>query len=193
MQMRRAKETKESRRLVGMYSVEAPSRLPPQNPSHFLGEVLHQNAVSDVAHTDNPWRKFFDPPQLPSSGGDPVTRIIAVEAANLRAKWLKFQNSCADEDRLDLNTFKPTIEGVFDLVNATSDLVQTKKKTTAGGKIAARFHKFCDRLEGHSTLLKVLPEGSEYVSVFTGTLNAVIMVSDSVFDATKDISPNPEI
>lgn len=157
----------------------APSRLPPPNSSHFLGNVVHQNA-GDVAHADGPWRKFFDPPQLPATRGDPVTRIIAVEATNLRAKWLKFQSSCADEDRLDLDTFEPTIEGVFDLVNATSELLRTKKKNTAGGKITARFHKFCDKLESHRSLLKVLPEGNEYVSVFTGTLNAVIMVSQSL-------------
>lgn len=174
--MERAVETIESRRLVRVYSIEAPSRLPPPSPAHFLGQVLHQN-VGDVAHINDPWRKFFEPAELPSPGDDPATRIIAVEAANLRAKWLKFRCSTSNEDQLDLDTFEPTIESVFDLVHVANDAIQKKKKSTSAGKITAHFHKFCGTLESHSLLLKVLPEGSEYVSVFTGTLNAVIKVS----------------
>lgn len=174
--MEQAVETIESRRLVRVYSIEAPSRLPPPNPAHFLGQVLHQN-VGDVAHVNDPWRKFFEPDELPSPGDDPATRIIAVEAANLRAKWLKFRHSSSNEDQLDLDTFEPTIESVFDLIHAANDAIQRKKKSSSAGKITAHFHKFCGTLESHSLLLKVLPEGSEYVSVFTGTLNAVIKVS----------------
>ena len=174
--MQRAGETTESRRLVRVYSIEAPARLPPPNPSNFLGQVLHQN-VGDVAHVSDPWRKFFEDAQLPSPGDDPTTRLIAVEANNLRKKWLKFRATCSNEDQLDLDTFEPTIESVFDLVNIASDMIQTKKKSNVGGKITAHFHKFCDKLESHSALLKVLPEGNEYVSIFTGTLNAVIRVS----------------
>jgi hypothetical protein len=174
--MQRAAETIESRRLVRVYSIEAPSRLPPPNPANFLGQVLHQN-VGDITHFNDPWRKFFEPAELPSPGDNPATRIIAVEAANLRAKWLKFRRSSSSEDQLDLDTFEPTIESVFDLVNVASDAIQKKKKSTAAGKITAQFHKFCDKLESHSLLLKLLPDGNEYVSVFTGTLNAVIKVS----------------
>lgn len=174
--MEQAVETIESRRLVRVYSIEAPSRLPPPNPAHFLGQVLHQN-VGDVAHVNDPWRKFFEPDELPSPGDDPATRIIAVEAANLRAKWLKFRHSSSNEDQLDLDTFEPTIESVFDLIHVANDAIQKKKKSSSAGKITAHFHKFCGTLESHSLLLKVLPEGSEYVSVFTGTLNAVIKVS----------------
>ncbi|KAK0753084.1 hypothetical protein B0T18DRAFT_483923 [Schizothecium vesticola] len=144
--------------------------------SRRLVRVLHQN-VGDITHINDPWRKFFEPAELPSPGDNPATCIIAVEAANLRAKWLKFRRSSSNEDQLDLDTFEPTIESVFDLVNVASDAIQKKKKSTAAGKITAHFHKFCNMLESHSLLLKVLPDGNEYVSVLTGTLNAVIKAS----------------
>ncbi|KAK1831671.1 hypothetical protein QBC39DRAFT_306301 [Podospora conica] len=174
--MQQFTETLESRRLVRVYSIEAPSRLPPPHPAHFLGQVLHQSAgVSDVAHASDPWRKFFEPAQ--PTLDDPITRTIKIEAANLRVKWLKFRSSCSNEDQLDLTAFEPTIESVFDLVKVTSNMIQTKKKTTTTAKITTHFHKFCDKLDSHSSLLKVLPEGSEYVSVFTGTLNSIIKAS----------------
>lgn len=95
--MEQVVETIESRRLVRVYSIEAPSRLPPPNPAHFLGQVLYQN-VGDVAHVNDPWRKFFESAELPSPGNNPAIRIMAVEAANLRAKWLKFRHSSSNED-----------------------------------------------------------------------------------------------
>lgn len=39
------------------------------------------------------------------------------------------------------------------------------------------FHRFCGSLGSHSSLIKILPEGNQYVSIFTGTLNAVIKAS----------------
>lgn len=56
------------------------------------------------------------------------------------------------------------------------DTASQGKKKKGIGRAVGYFHKFCRTLGAHSSLLKVLPEGSEYVSIFTGTLNAVIKV-----------------
>ncbi|KAK4167748.1 hypothetical protein QBC43DRAFT_285639 [Cladorrhinum sp. PSN259] len=157
-----------------MYSWDVAERLP---SNHALGRVLTENvAVDDPATLVSPWRKFFDTSDL-TENANPVTHIIAVEATKLREKWVGFQKSCAKEERLDLEVFEPTVESVFDLVTSLNATTQAKRKSGIMGKVMTRFHKFCDKLDSHAQMLKVLPDGNEYVSIFTGTLTAIINAS----------------
>lgn len=112
---------------------------------------------------------------------NPVTRIISVEAARLCEKWVKFRQSCSKDDQLDLRTSEPTVDSVLDMVERMNKTWQEKRKQGAGRKVMAFFHRFCGTLDSHSSLLKLLPEGNEYVSIFTGTLNAVIKVRGHAF------------
>lgn len=107
---------------------------------------------------------------------NPITEIIAVESAKLREKWVTFQNSCPKDERLDTAKSEPTIEGVVDMVKEVNRAWEARRKSGRRGRVMALFHKFCGTLDAHSSMLEVLPEGSEYVSLFTGTLNAVIRV-----------------
>ena len=105
-----------------------------------------------------------------------MTRVISTEVARLRDKWVEFRRTCSAEDQLDLKRFDPSVESVLGMVEEIASAWQDKRRKNVGGKTITFFHKFCDSLNAHSSLLKVLPEGSEYVSIFTGTLNAVIKV-----------------
>lgn len=60
----------------------------------------------------------------------------------------------------------------------TEVTLEWRKKRQAGhlGKAKILFHSFCGTLDSHSSLLKLLPEGNEYVAIFAGTLNAIIKV-----------------
>ena len=53
---------------------------------------------------------------------------------------------------------------------------QAKRKTGFRGKVMTGFHRFCSTLDSHQSLLKLLPEGNDYVCLFSGALNAVITV-----------------
>lgn len=68
------------------------------------------------------------------------------------------------------------MESVLDTVGKVEGAWQAKRKAGVRGSVNSRFHKFCGTLDAHSSLLKVLPEGSHYVSLFSGSLNAVIAV-----------------
>jgi hypothetical protein len=68
------------------------------------------------------------------------------------------------------------MESVCEMVKKAESAWQVQRKAGNRGKVSSRFHKFCGTLDAHSSLLKVLPEGSEYVSLFSGSLNAVIQV-----------------
>ena len=107
---------------------------------------------------------------------DPITKIVQVEAVKLREKWLQFWRDCAKEDRLELETSEPSIENVISKIQEMDRTWKSRRGKGVGGRAATYFRRFCGTLDGHASLLKVLPEGSEYVSVFAGTLNAVIKV-----------------
>ncbi|KPM34605.1 hypothetical protein AK830_g11965 [Neonectria ditissima] len=168
----------EVKRLVRTYSLEVTERLSPDSDAYPLGKMLRHN-VDGLEREDitNPWRKFFEPVPLLATEDDPVSALISVEATQLRGKWVKFHSSCSKEDKLDLTQFEPSIEGVVDLVRESNTKWQTKRKKGSGGKFMSTFHSFCGTLDSHSALLKVLPQGNEYVSLFTGSLNAVIQAS----------------
>lgn len=68
------------------------------------------------------------------------------------------------------------MQSVVETVGKMDKAWQGKRKTGFRGKVTSRFHKVCGTLDSHQSLLKVLPEGSHYVSLFSGTLNAVITV-----------------
>lgn len=72
--------------------------------------------------------------------------------------------------------FKPTIEGVIKVTQQAFARWEEKKKEGFTGMFKALFHRFCDGINSHSSMLKVLPEGSEYVSLFTGVLSVIMNV-----------------
>ena len=112
---------------------------------------------------------------------DPITKVIAIESGRLRKKWVSFYQDCPKGERLDLKTSEPSLEGVTDTIREITESWQTKRKKSRLVKATAQFHRFSSTLSAHSSLLKVLPEGNEYVSVFTGTINAVIKVISQWF------------
>ncbi|KAK3994206.1 phytanoyl-CoA dioxygenase [Cladorrhinum sp. PSN332] len=187
-------DSRESRKIVRMYSWDVAERLP---PDQRLGRILTESVAGDDPRTiSSPWRKFFEPSGL-TGNADPITRVIAVEASKLKEKWLQFQTSSSKQDRLDLDAFEPTVEGVIDLVNSLNASVQAKRKSGILGKIMPRFHKFCEKLDSHSAMLKILPEGNDYVSIFSGALTTIIKasvnherVAEDLGDALCAISEN---
>lgn len=105
-----------------------------------------------------------------------MTEIIQVEAGKLRDKWVAFYQKSPKSERLDLHRFEPTISGVVSMVTAVTSEWQTKRQEGRVGRAKKLFHRFCGTLDSHSSLMKILPEGNEYVAIFAGTLNVIIKV-----------------
>jgi len=95
----------------------------------------------------------------------------------LREKWLVFQKNSPKEDRVDLQRFSPSMESVVQMVNEMSSI--WRKKSSKWQKVSRFFTKVGRTLHAHKALLEVLPQGSEYVSVFTGSLTALVKVRAS--------------
>lgn len=89
---------------------------------------------------------------------------------------MTFYQKSPKAERLDLRRSQPTISDVVTMVSEVTSEWETKRQDGRLGKVKKLFHRFCGTLSSHSSLLKMLPEGNEYVAIFAGTLNAIIKV-----------------
>jgi len=65
------------------------------------------------------------------------------------------------------------------MVITVRDEWQNKRTSSKSGRAMKHFTSFCETLKAHSYMLEILPEGSEYVSLFTGSLKTIINVRES--------------
>ncbi|KUI53386.1 hypothetical protein VP1G_00696 [Cytospora mali] len=168
----------DARSIVRSYSFEVEQRLPEGTPAHTLGQALvAERRNGGLDNVTAPWRAFFEPKVTEAAQREPITDIIRIESEKLREKLVTFYKESPKDERLDLNSIEPTIQGVVAMVNAVNVQWQGKRKQGYSGKAKSFFHRFCGTLDSHSSLIKLLPDGNEYVSLFTGTLNAIIKAS----------------
>ena len=71
----------------------------------------------------------------------------------------------------------PSVEGLIAMVDTVARDWNNKRVASKSGKYMKYFTGFCETLDAHSYMLEVLPNGNEYVSLFTGTLKTIIHVS----------------
>lgn len=107
---------------------------------------------------------------------DLVTEVIRQEASGLAQKFHDFYQTFPENERVNLTKFVPTIEGVMDQVKQIHLKHEAKKKDGIAGRTKKYFHRFCGTINAHKSLLGILPEGNEYISIFTGVLHVVIQV-----------------
>jgi hypothetical protein len=108
---------------------------------------------------------------------DAIDSIVASESEKLRQLWQNYQQVAPAGERIDVNNTDPTLEGMTKIVKQGLSSWDRKRRESWGGKVMSKFHSFCRAVNSHKTLLDVLPQSSEYVSVFYGSLTAITLVS----------------
>ncbi|KAI0190855.1 hypothetical protein F4808DRAFT_453783 [Astrocystis sublimbata] len=169
-------DIQESRRLVRMYSNDVEGRMPRGGRSDVLVQALSQERLNSIDDSE-PWKKFFDPPELSDTQRDSITDVIVIESNKLLHKCNSFLSSCSINDRLDIIRSAPTMEGVIKLAMDIGIDSQSKRESSRRGKAMRYLHKFCGTVDAHKTILEIIPKGNEYVSVFAGSLKVVIQAS----------------
>jgi hypothetical protein len=53
---------------------------------------------------------------------------------------------------------------------------KSQRQGTYRDKAMRMFHKFCGGIDSHRSLLQILPQGNEYVSILSGTLAVILKV-----------------
>ena len=56
-----------------------------------------------------------------------------------------------------------------------------EKDRSANGKVQSLFHSFCKTLSSHSNLFEMLPNQSQYCSIFCGAIKTLIKVRPMIF------------
>ncbi|KAK2601175.1 hypothetical protein N8I77_010643 [Diaporthe amygdali] len=163
---------------VRAYSTEVAQRLPPGNEAHDLGQALVQEMNSEILIPDmfSLLRSFFEK-DASEDNRNPLTELIRVESVKVADKLLLFEQRSPKEDKLDRTQFEPTIEGVIKLTQQVIAKWEAKKSQGFANKTKAIFHRLCRGINSHSSLLEILPDGNEYVSLFTGVLTVIIKAS----------------
>lgn len=86
-------------------------------------------------------------------------------------------------------TGKPlTVAGVVNTVKGVCVGWDVERKRGKWGVAKWHLHKLCDGLNNHATLLELLPAGSEYVSLFTGSIASIVKASVNHEKVVADIS-----
>lgn len=100
---------------------------------------------------------------------------MRIEGKHLLDKWKGFRKELAVED--DFETRQLSVSEVISIAQNVSKTWTDKRKQGKYSALKRYFHKACEGLSGHETMLQVLPAGNEYVSLFTGTLATIIKAS----------------
>ncbi|KAF5008483.1 hypothetical protein FDECE_5242 [Fusarium decemcellulare] len=156
--------------------MEVHERIPPESAAHRLSSALVEDRPNLQSLAD-PWSAFFRPASLEESRQHAITAVIASESEKLRETWIKFQESSDPVDRLDLDVVDPTMEGITKLVSQGIQHWNDKRQEGRQGTVSKKFHKFCNSVDSHKSLMKVLPESHEYFSLLMGSVTAVVQAS----------------
>jgi len=98
----------------------------------------------------------------------------------LSVSWARFREKVPNKEKASWQHRAPDFKDVFDLMNNISTQFEDKRNRGPTGLINKYFRQSCEKLKAHDNLLSILPEGSEYVSLFTGVLKSIIKVSELI-------------
>ena len=104
--------------------------------------------------------------------------MLQRKLADLEAARKRLYSTLNPDQRKEVERSGSTPEACLDIVDhMTFTWTQKSEKgNRTASFVKARFHKCCDGLDQYSVLFKMLPDSSEYVSLFSGALKTVILV-----------------
>ena len=103
--------------------------------------------------------------------------FLRTEGIYLSEAWKSFRERLPRDEQAEFAKRAPSIVDVIETIRSMSAKWETKRKQGSYGTTKRHFHKLCDGLNAHQTMLEVLPAASEYVSLFAGVLKSVIRAS----------------
>ncbi|KAK8000454.1 hypothetical protein PG990_013054 [Apiospora arundinis] len=124
-----------SQTIVRMYSSTVESRITEESSAYPLSQVLVAGRGRD--QDIDPWRRFFERHDNADAESDPIADILRTESSKLREKWTVFYHGCSNDDRLDLDSSKPTIEGVLEVIKRIEHDWKSQRQDTRRGKITS--------------------------------------------------------
>ena len=110
---------------------------------------------------------------------DEVQCLLHERAVELSKQWGRFRDKVPEEARVQAWARRaPTLNDVKQLMLDVESSWDQKRKSGVTGRIGIQYRRACVFIKDHETMLKIIPEGNEYVSLFSGVLRSVVTVSD---------------
>jgi hypothetical protein len=106
--------------------------------------------------------------------------LIADEYELLKEAWATLSEASQDKKSTTYTKKANPLEWRENItIDDLKDSVQSaaNKLDESHGKTRRYFDKFCGSLSSHSTILEVLPNQSQYLSIFYGTVKTLLKVS----------------
>ncbi|KAK7984335.1 hypothetical protein PG989_011737 [Apiospora arundinis] len=162
-----------SQRIVRMYSQAVDGRITKENAAYALSQILI--ADRGRAQDMDPWRRFFEWQDDDGSEPEQIVKILRIESSNLKKKWAVFYEGCSHDDRLDLHSSEPSIEGVLEVVKRIEHDWESHRRDTRSGRATHMFHRFC-----RGTLSVILKASANHERVIEGLSAAITTITDHV-------------
>lgn len=116
---------------------------------------------------------------------DPSLKKLNAEREKLVKAWQAVLKKFPEKDRANLPTdLIPNI----DTLSGAVDEAQQAWKSNRDGTLKERYSRFCEFADDHKYLLSIIPSGDKYVSLFTGVISSVVIVSKPPQDSSQMIN-----
>ena len=102
--------------------------------------------------------------------------MLDVERQKLNNTWTQFREFLPPDARAELARRPANFEDVVNMMKGIEDEWQQKREKGTWGITKKYLRRVGTTINSHSTLLKVLPADSHYVSIFCGTVQTLIKV-----------------
>ena len=103
-----------------------------------------------------------------------------VPAKQLLDTYNKFRAKVGQDDELTVGERMLTFQDVVDTMRLVQGRIEQKRSKGRMGALRSRWTRCCLSIKAHETMFSILPEGSEYTSLFVGVLRSVVYVSHAV-------------
>jgi hypothetical protein len=104
------------------------------------------------------------------------------QAKELEDAWDLFYQKIPSDQRVSLDKRVPPFDDVKQAMASVASKWETDRKKGKTGKICSFYTRCCLSIKSHETMLKILPEGDKYFSLFSGVLKSVVFVRPATVD-----------
>lgn len=93
--------------------------------------------------------------------------------------WSEFHDKLPSGEKARFEDRAPTFDDVVEVMTQVQARWDKERKRGGFGAIRDRYRRCCRSIKSHETMLKILPDGNEYVCIFSGVLKSIVQVSVS--------------
>ncbi|KAK5110405.1 hypothetical protein LTR85_001269 [Meristemomyces frigidus] len=179
--------------LVRRFSAKVAESL---DADHTSNEPLRSIVAADyhqgtpVRNDEGRWKKHFQP-WKPSSSND--LERLRPQAVRLSRAWEEFRVKLPSTEAARFEHRAPTFDDVISMMTDVEQRWDKQRKKGTFGAISNNYRRCCLCIKSHEKMLKILPDGSEYVSLFTGVLTSIVYVATALSKSLLEISEEVEL